>query len=329
MKFSTAAASLALTGTALAGFHNGTESTFVYTKTVDTVVTKFTTFCPAATELTINDKTITVTGATTLTITDCPCTIPTTKVVTTTGLPPSEATTVKTITCTEEKCVPKVEPTTLTSTYKTVVTKYTTYCPAATTLTHGSVTIPVTAPGTITVTKCPEEGCTVEKTSLVPTSVPVVSTHVTSTYKTVVTKYTTYCPVATTLTHGSVTIPVTAPGTVTVTKCPEEGCTVKTSSVLTEVPIETPVVVQESSTTVTYSPPVVATTAASTPVESAPVSVTSAPVTSAPVESTSVPVSSAPAASNGTSPSVPVATGAAAQVVAPALGLLAAAAFFL
>ena len=43
--------------------------------TVTEVVTSFTTYCPAATTLTFNDKVYTVTAATTLTITDCPCTI--------------------------------------------------------------------------------------------------------------------------------------------------------------------------------------------------------------------------------------------------------------
>jgi hypothetical protein len=39
------------------------------------VVTALTTYCPAATQLTHNGKTYTVTSATTLTITNCPCTI--------------------------------------------------------------------------------------------------------------------------------------------------------------------------------------------------------------------------------------------------------------
>lgn len=39
------------------------------------VVTKFTTYCPHATSLTLGNHTYTVTSATTLTITDCPCTI--------------------------------------------------------------------------------------------------------------------------------------------------------------------------------------------------------------------------------------------------------------
>ncbi|KAK6464914.1 hypothetical protein DFJ63DRAFT_312199 [Scheffersomyces coipomensis] len=51
------------------------------TVTTDVVVTDFTTYCPYATSLVINNKTITVTEATTLTITG-PCTIPTTYVTT-------------------------------------------------------------------------------------------------------------------------------------------------------------------------------------------------------------------------------------------------------
>lgn len=39
------------------------------------VVTAFTTYCPAATTLTYNQKTYTISSATTLTITDCPCTL--------------------------------------------------------------------------------------------------------------------------------------------------------------------------------------------------------------------------------------------------------------
>lgn len=42
---------------------------------VTEVVDVYTTYCPAATEITHGGKTYTVTEATTLTITDCPCTI--------------------------------------------------------------------------------------------------------------------------------------------------------------------------------------------------------------------------------------------------------------
>lgn len=48
---------------------NSTQST------VTSVVTKFTTYCPEPTHVTMNNKTYTVTEACTLTITDCPCTV--------------------------------------------------------------------------------------------------------------------------------------------------------------------------------------------------------------------------------------------------------------
>ncbi len=252
MKF--ALVTLVFAGSAFAGFHNATKS--IYTETVNTVVTKFTTYCPEATELVVNNKTITVTGETTLTVTDCPCTIPTTRVVTCTETvcKPTSAPTTPPKTCTKKECKPKPKPTKYTSYYETVVTEYTTYCPSPTTLTHGSVTIPVTVPGVVTVTTCPKEGCTVTTGSVLSTSVPVLSTKITSTYETAVTEYTTFCPTPTTLTHGSVTIPIETAGTVTISSCPEEGCVIQTSSVLTEVPITTPVIVPETSTTETYSP---------------------------------------------------------------------------
>ncbi|TKA75646.1 hypothetical protein B0A55_04999 [Friedmanniomyces simplex] len=57
-------------GTATASIHYTTE-----------VVSKFTTYCPSATSLTLGNHTYTISTATTLTVTDCPCTI--TKPVTT------------------------------------------------------------------------------------------------------------------------------------------------------------------------------------------------------------------------------------------------------
>ncbi|KAI1344754.1 hypothetical protein F5Y15DRAFT_3697 [Xylariaceae sp. FL0016] len=48
-------------------------------------------------------------------------------------------------------------------TYTTeVVTAYTTYCPAATTMTYGTDTYTVTEPTTLTITNCPG-GCTISK----------------------------------------------------------------------------------------------------------------------------------------------------------------------
>ncbi|KAK3309116.1 uncharacterized protein B0T15DRAFT_526202 [Chaetomium strumarium] len=68
MKFSAAVLALA------AGAMAHKNETVAYTTEV---VTAYTTFCPAATEVTVGTKTYTVTEATTLTITDCPggCTI--------------------------------------------------------------------------------------------------------------------------------------------------------------------------------------------------------------------------------------------------------------
>ncbi|KPM34311.1 hypothetical protein AK830_g12260 [Neonectria ditissima] len=65
MKFSAAAVIVAVAGVSA-------HSNVSYTTEV---VTAYTTYCPAATEITHGGKTYTVTEATTLTITDCPCTI--------------------------------------------------------------------------------------------------------------------------------------------------------------------------------------------------------------------------------------------------------------
>ncbi|GME75379.1 unnamed protein product [[Candida] boidinii] len=92
-------APLALAGSALAGYSNGTVSTITYETTVSEVVTAITTYCPEATEIVTNGVTYTVTGATTLTITDCPCTKE--KVITTT-----------TVTTYETSTTPKAVPTT-------------------------------------------------------------------------------------------------------------------------------------------------------------------------------------------------------------------------
>lgn len=105
------------------------------------VVTAYTTYCPAPTEIVHGDKTYTVTEATTLTITDCPCTL--TK--------------------------PVVVPTKPVYTTE-VVTAYTTYCPEPTVFAHGNKTYTVTEPTTVTVA-CPG-GCVVTKPN---TDVPVAT----------------------------------------------------------------------------------------------------------------------------------------------------------
>jgi len=67
MKFSVAAVIAAAAGASAAAAGNVTY--------VTEVVDVYTTYCPAATEITQGGKTYTVTKPTTLTITDCPCTI--------------------------------------------------------------------------------------------------------------------------------------------------------------------------------------------------------------------------------------------------------------
>lgn len=113
------------------------------------VVTSFTTYCPAATTLTYNHKTYTVTEATTLTITDCPCTL--TKA--STSYPAPTASTNGTwYHNSTAGAVPNTKPYTTTGSATTTtayLTAYTTYCPSATTLTIGSSTYTVSTPTTI------------------------------------------------------------------------------------------------------------------------------------------------------------------------------------
>ncbi|RBR23411.1 uncharacterized protein FIESC28_03790 [Fusarium coffeatum] len=187
----TAALASALLGAANASPHYAPPSNETIHYTTE-VVTHLTTYCPAATTLTYGDKTYTVTKATTLTIEDCSCTI-TKPVATATGYAPPKPT--HTGDCAEmcsdkfdacrvapdanmAECAAKyaeclgfnpwesgkfVEPTAchegakptkpVKPVYTTeVVTKLTTYCPEKTTLTYGNQTIPVTKPGTVTVT---------------------------------------------------------------------------------------------------------------------------------------------------------------------------------
>lgn len=58
-------------------FAAGAQAMYNYTGPVYTteVVTAYTTYCPAATQISHNGVTYTVTEATTLTITNCPCTV--------------------------------------------------------------------------------------------------------------------------------------------------------------------------------------------------------------------------------------------------------------
>ncbi|KAJ4171830.1 hypothetical protein NW754_007425 [Fusarium falciforme] len=157
------------------------------------VVTALTTYCPAATTLTYNDKTYTITEATTLTITDCPCTISKPAKPTATG-PPKDACAehcyeaynecrvakgANMATCaakyaeclgyspfgndgslvTPTACSKKPAPTKPVYTTE-VVTAITTYCPEPTTLSYNNKTYTITKPTTFTITDCP---CTISK----------------------------------------------------------------------------------------------------------------------------------------------------------------------
>ncbi|KAK6700677.1 hypothetical protein SNK05_013512 [Fusarium graminearum] len=185
----TAAFATALIGAANASPHYAPPSNETIHYTTE-VVTHLTTYCPGATTLTYGDKTYTVTKATTLTIEDCSCTI-TKPVATATGYapPPKPTHTGECAEMCSDKfdecrvapdanmsfCAAKyaaclgynpwesgkfVEPTACHEGVKPtgpaytteVVTKLTTYCPEKTTLTYGNQTIPVTKPGTVTVT---------------------------------------------------------------------------------------------------------------------------------------------------------------------------------
>lgn len=72
MQFSTVAILAAAATTVSAGYGYSNASSIVYTTDI---VTAYTTYCPAATEVTMGESTYTVTEATTLTVTNCPCTI--------------------------------------------------------------------------------------------------------------------------------------------------------------------------------------------------------------------------------------------------------------
>ncbi|CAG8952948.1 hypothetical protein HYFRA_00007663 [Hymenoscyphus fraxineus] len=116
--------------------------------------------------------------------------------------------------------------------YETVTTNvYTTYCPAATTFVGGTKTYTATASQTLTITDCP---CTLTKTKTptptpTPTGItlppPVVNGTVPSPVwvTTVLTAYTTYCPVPTSVVQGNQTYTVTSATTLTIKNCP---CTV-------------------------------------------------------------------------------------------------------
>merc|ERR1712000_223842 len=72
MGFTRATVAGLLVGAAMASPHYGYGNGTQYTTEV---VAAYTTYCPAPTTLTYQDKTYTITEATTLTVTDCPCTV--------------------------------------------------------------------------------------------------------------------------------------------------------------------------------------------------------------------------------------------------------------
>ncbi|KAK0392583.1 hypothetical protein NLU13_2078 [Sarocladium strictum] len=187
-------AAMAAVANAAAMYGNGTVVT------TTEVVSTLTTYCPGPTTLTYGDKTYTVTEATTLTITDCPCTLTHPAKPTTTSYPSGDACSTQ---CAKEYSDCRTAPdanmsfcaanyasclgynpfqngTLVTPTacsaqptntvYTTeIVNSYTTYCPEATTLTHGNKTYTVTQPTTLTITDCP---CTVTKPIGQPTQQP-------------------------------------------------------------------------------------------------------------------------------------------------------------
>jgi cell division septation protein DedD len=187
----TAAIASVLLGAATATPHYAPPSNETVHYTTE-VVTHLTTYCPGATTLTYGDKTYTVTKATTLTIEDCSCTI-TKPVATGTGYaaPPKPthagddcaemcsdkyddcrvAPDANMATCAAEyagclnynpwesgkfvkptACHAGGAKTTGVPCTTETLTKVTTFCPEKTTLTYGNQTIPVTKPGTVTVT---------------------------------------------------------------------------------------------------------------------------------------------------------------------------------
>lgn len=95
-----------------------------------------------------------------------------------------------------------------------VVTKYTTVCPYATTLTTNGATYTATAGETLTISDCPCDAVT-----------PIASYTPSSTVD-VVTSFVTTCPRAGAVTYGPSTYTVTESEVLTVTDCGDAGCTV-------------------------------------------------------------------------------------------------------
>lgn len=178
---------------------NGTASgAIVYTTEV---LTALTTYCPAATTLVHGSKTYTVTEATTLTITDCPCTVSKPQGAPTPSAPSSPANKCA-MECTEAYNACRVKPQANMSYCASVYASCLGYSPFNG---EGSLVTPT--------------ACSSQASATAPATTPTGVMYTTE----VVTELTTYCPQATTLTHGNKTYTVTEPTTLTITDCP---CTI-------------------------------------------------------------------------------------------------------
>lgn len=102
------------------------------------------------------------------------------------------------------------------STFTTVVSSFTTWCPSSTEITTNGKTYTATEPTTLTITDCP---CTLRSAS--PTSNSRLSEA--ETYTSVVSAFTTWCPSSTEIVTNGETYTVTEPTTLTITDCP---CTI-------------------------------------------------------------------------------------------------------
>ena len=149
------------------------------------------------------------------------------------------STTVVTITsCSDDKCTETpvtTGVTVVTTTIAGVVTEYTTYCPLST----ETVTETAAETTVVTITSCAEDKCT-------PVVVTTGVTIVTKTEGGVVTEYTTYCPLTTTVTQKptptpapvvyttkTIVKPAPTSAVVTVTTCEEECHTVPVTTGVT------------------------------------------------------------------------------------------------
>ncbi|GMM50849.1 Spi1 protein [Starmerella bacillaris] len=151
--------------------------------------TTIVTYCPNPTTFTYEDQVYTATEPTTLTITYCPsCT------KTRTDLGPTET---------------------------IAISKFTTYCSAATTFTYGSQTYTITEPTVLTLESCTLDTRFDSSGTSKAEQIPGSKTTKAGVTKTeIVTAFTTYCPGPTIFTMQGRTYTVTSPTTITITDCP-------------------------------------------------------------------------------------------------------------